>query len=164
MKLQDFGQDLDERVLAASASMARMLNRRTMLVRILQGSAATVAALTVGTLSGVRDAFAVTCTHCGRWFGTGCSGCSPECSGCPSNGCPSGRAVCKHPTCGCDYANGYWVACSGGGRCGGAFRLCYDCRNSSCNICTCLTIWLCTGCCSAAEVRDTMAQAVAAAN
>jgi hypothetical protein len=166
MKLKDFGQELDERVLAASASMARVLHRRTMLVRILQGSAATVAALTVGTFTGVKDSFAaVSCSHCGRWFGHGCSGCSPECSGCPANGCPSGRSVCKRGQCGpCEYSDGEWVACTGGGRCGGAFRLCWDCKNRACNVCTCLSVWLCTGCCSEADVRETMAQALAAAN
>ena len=165
MNLRDVGQELDEKVLAASASMARMLSRRSLLARALQGSAATLAALTMGTMTGVKDSFATTCTHCGNWFGSGCSGCSPQCSGCPSNGCPSGRSICKAGQCRpCEYSNGYWVACSGGGICGGAFKLCYDCKNSSCGVCTCLSSWLCTGCCSAADVRETMAAIQASVN
>jgi hypothetical protein len=170
MRLSDLGRQLDETVLGASASLARRLNRRQLLRGALGGSAVAVAGLSLGsaaTILRTRDAEAHL-NHCGGWFhinGSTEPG-SPQCGGCPFNGCPSGFSICQKPpsTCrNCEYANGNWVAQNGLGTCGGGFRLCYDCNPGNCSICTCLSGTLCTGCCSQADVQREMAQLAAQA-
>jgi hypothetical protein len=173
MRLSDLGRQLDETVLGASASLARRLNRRQLLRGVLGGSAVAVAGVSLGsaaTILRTRDAEAHL-GHCGGWFRLPGSthGGSPECGGCPFNGCPSGHSICTvapgTTRCNgnCTYTNGNWVAQNGLGNCGGGFRLCYDCNPGNCNICTCLSGTLCTGCCSQADVAREMAALAAQA-
>jgi hypothetical protein len=156
MRLDDFGSDLDKRLMAVSALAARRLSRRLLLGRILRGSAVAFAGLaagSLGTLLNGGDGEATT-FHCGNWWPNSRSG-SPQCNGCPSNGCSFGHVRCRKGQCpGCIYPSGYWVAANGLGKCGMGYRLCWDCHSpSSCRICTCLSTTLCLNCCSAAEVE-----------
>jgi hypothetical protein len=170
MRLSDFGQQLDARVLGLSASLARQVGRRQVIGTILRGAGLAAAGLSLGTLATAlnpREAEAHL-NHCGGWWhihGSTEPG-SAQCAGCPSNGCPSGYLVCPSSTgCrNCTYTGGYWVAQNGLGRCGGGYRLCYDChRSGSCTVCTCLSTILCTGCCLAEDVQESLRQQAAAA-
>lgn len=136
--------------------LARRLSRREALMRGLRGVAVVSAGVAGGTILTAEQAKAVTCT------------CGPPnnkyCSGCPSNGCPSGYDVCySNQGCSqCIYASGSWVSCTGLGDCGYGYKRCYDCRKHATTGCTstcgCLTGILCGFCCSPAEVKAFMAR------
>jgi hypothetical protein len=163
MDLHQFDEEIDAKLSAASSALARHLNRRQMLSRVVKASAAGVAGLAMGTLTGVSAEAAVHTYHCGNWFGTGCRGCSPHCGGCPNFGCPHGCSQCHAGNCSvCEYSSGSWVAQSGLGRYGNGFRLCYDCNCGSCRVCTCLSAVICGQCATAEDVRDATLQVAAA--
>jgi hypothetical protein len=149
--MPDLLEDADMSVGLASEDIARKLSRRTLLFRTLKGTAATAAALSVGSFVGVKNAFAdaCDCTPPGQF-------CWAIGKTCPFNGCPTGCSICTTSDgCGgCIYSSGYWVACTGQGSCSNGYRLCYDCKCPGCGTtCGCLSGCICCNCCSPQEVR-----------
>ncbi|WP_157254433.1 hypothetical protein [Nonomuraea typhae] len=140
----------------ATDQLARQVSRREGLKRALAGATTLIAGVAVGQFAGAKSAAAAVDCPCAPPRGV-------YCSGCPTNGCPSGHVICKtsHGCDPCIYSDGYWVSCTGLGSCGGGFRLCYDCKKSSgtCSTtCGCRTGILCSGCCTADEVKAEMAR------
>jgi hypothetical protein len=131
--------------------ISRRLSRRDALKTAVVGGAAGIAALTLGQLPAQALTF-----DCGP---------TRRCNGCPANGCPSGYSLCKGSSTSncfnnqgfrCEWPGGSWVAARGGGKCGEAFYVCYDCIGSSgCpGWCTCLSGQICGQCCTPADVQQ----------
>ena len=154
MRFKRVPREMEERVTNVADSAVRKISRRDGLKHVFRGTTAALAGVTVGQLTGVKAANAIACT-CSKPRGVWCSGCA-------SNGCPSGYSICttSSPCAPCIYSSGYWVSCTGLGSCGFGYRVCRDCwRNSSCSTtCGCLSTVLCSGCCSPAEVKADMAR------
>lgn len=133
---------LDSSVGKLVETVHRRISRRNALRTAVIGGVGTFASLAVGQ----SPAGAISC-DCGP---------SPRCSsGQGGDGCPSGKSLCKKPTCSCEWTSGYWVACTGFGLCKNGYELCYDCHSSgSCTICTVLSGIYCSGCCSATDLRE----------
>lgn len=156
-------EDLDKNISLLTESVARSLGRRRLLVNTAKGLFATAASLTLGQLTNLKDAFAVTCTC--NWA-CNSDGKNTNCAkqgGCPRTGCPSNCSICTTSSgCGtvCNYSGGYWVSCSGLCTCGGGYRLCTDCKcHNSCscpNVCTCLSQIFCCNCCKKSDVEAEM--------
>jgi hypothetical protein len=142
MTWKRLGTRFDAHVESGAERMTRRITRRDTLRTAILTGAATAGAIALGQ----RPAFAtITCpSKCGP---------SPICSsGCPStNGCPSGRSLCKKPTCGCEWSTGSWVHCTGYGNCHQGFTLCQDCQHN-CNICICISGIICGQCCKKEDV------------
>jgi hypothetical protein len=67
--------------------------------------------------------------------------------------------MCTSSNCAgaCPYPTGAWVVCNGCGPGSGSYKVCTDCKLSSCSPhCTCLSGCLCTGCGSFSEMLDDM--------
>jgi hypothetical protein len=143
MTPRHLGARFDNRLGKGTERIARRITRRDAVRTAILTGAATAGALALGQ---VPANAAITCPdRCGP---------SPLCraGSCPpTSGCPSGRSLCKKPTCGCEWTTGSWVHCQGYGRCGQGFTLCQDCR-SGCSICICISGILCAQCCSPADV------------
>src|ERR1700736_4713170 len=94
---------LDDAVSRLSENFVRTLSRREVTIRGLKGLAATLAALSLGSVINVKEAFA------------GCASCNwiqgKHCSSCPIGyGCNSPCSVCTTGCSGwCNYSTGYWV-------------------------------------------------------
>ena len=147
-------KDPDKLVSNVSESIARGMQRRKFLSRSIKGVFATVAALSLGNLAGIKNAFALTCT-CDWAFEGQCTG-----TGGSQQNCPSGCTTCtKTDSCSnwCNWTNGFWVSCSGFGPCKAGFEICRDCKCPNCSyVCTVLSGILCYGCCTAKQVEDEM--------
>lgn len=150
MTIGHVGQTLDRAVGDATETLTRRLTRRDVVRRAVLGGATGIAFFSIGQ----RSAFAAGC-QCGP---------TSRCSGCPSDGCPSGYSLCKKPSSGnctnnqgynCIYPSGYWIACSGLGFCGNGYETCYDCIGPSgcAGWCTCLSSCYCCECCTPEQVR-----------
>jgi len=170
MTAAGLGDKIDTGVARVAERIARTMTRRDALRRGVLGGITGMAALAVGA----RPAMAVTCTcgptyNCAHW-GASCTCC----------GCPSGYVLCKNDgsycSCSgghynsqgycCEYSSGYWVACNGiccGSGCNG-YRLCYDCKASTCQEwCTCLSQEFCCQCATPEEVAKEQARTQALA-
>jgi hypothetical protein len=158
---------LDKRTSEFTEDLARSLSRRQLLTRTTKAAVAALAAMSLGTFSGIKSAFAITC-NC-NWLppniGTSCYG--QGLGSCPLNSpwCPSGCSVCtsssccnsKCGSCCCNYSGGQWISCQGFGTCGLGYKLCTDCKCSTCStLCTCLSGVQCFGCCTPAQVQAEM--------
>ena len=150
-------EELDEHLSMLSESLARRLNRRKALVNTAKGLFAAVTGIALGQLTSITNAFAVSCT---------CTGNICTCDGGTGTSCPSGCTTCTSSSgCGsyCDHSNGYWVSCSGLGKCGNGYKICIDCKCGSCsNLCTCLSACICCGCCNPKDVEAEMRRVAAA--
>jgi hypothetical protein len=154
------GDKVDTSVAAVAERIVRKMTRRDVVHRGVLGAGTALAALAVG----VRPAKAVTC-QCGPTYN-----CSHWGWPCQADACPQGMYLCQNTqsdTCSCingghnsqgyccEYASGWWVACSGiccgNGGCNG-YRLCYDCTGRGCDKwCTCLGQ---INCCECATPED----------
>jgi hypothetical protein len=143
MTWKHLGTRFDAHVENGTERMTRRITRRDSIRTAILTGAAAAGAIALGQ----RPAFAtITCpSKCGP---------SPICSsGCPYSGCPSGKVLCKKPTCGCEWSTGSWVHCTGYGTCHQGFTLCQDChKSSSCYICICISGILCGQCCTKEDV------------
>lgn len=158
-------EETDRKLNVVAEDVARAVSRREVVFKGLRGLAAAAAAVSVGSLAGVKDAFARTACTCSCAY-PGCGNCSCRGKTCPTNGCPSSCKICHLGDCsngGCPYSDGNWVCCSGCGVCGFGYYVCYDCRCPTCtgcsgcsNKCGCKSGCLCSGCCSPAEVAAEM--------
>ncbi len=150
------GTELDRQTSLLAEAFARKLSRRAAIYKMARGVAAATAALSIGNLAAVKDAFASSC-GCVFPFGRGCSGCPA------SGGCPSGCVKCLSSDCPsspCIYADGNWIdtdcPC---GPTGGGYFVCYDCRCLTCaSACGCRSACLCGGCRTKQEVAMEMAR------
>jgi len=159
-KLSNFDGDVS----ILTEQVTRRFTRRAVLRSVLKGSVATVAAMSIGNLTGIRNVFATTCTcsyinHCTN-FGYTCPSnypfCPSQCTVCTSDGqCCSfkcGSSYCCH----CDYTKaqgGQWLACTGLGNCRNGYAVCTDCYCGSCSkACTCLSGCQCCDCCTPEDV------------
>jgi hypothetical protein len=135
--------EVDKRLSVLAESTARRLTRRRALTAGVKGGFAAVIGVALGQGLGLHSAEAWgTCT-CNWAKGI-------RCSGCPYGaGCPSGWTVCKlgdppvdyrNYGCNgwCNYEYGQWTPCGGLGT-GYGYRVCTDCKTSSCAVCTCLS-------------------------
>lgn len=149
MSLRASGARVDDLMAALTERVARAVNRRDALRRIVLGGSAGLAALAVG----VSPAQASTCV-CGP---------TRRCSNCPGVGCPPGRHLCKGSFTSncfnrqgyrCEWPQGSWIACTNLGK-GLGYRVCYDCIGATGCIdwCTCLSECICCGCKTPADVR-----------
>lgn len=143
MTWKELGTKLDEQVGKGTERITRKITRRDALRTAMLTGAATVGAIALGQ----RPALAS--VKCGPPCGP-----SPFCSGCPNQGCPSGKRLCKNNCHGlCNWPHGFWVYCTGYGKCGQGYTICQDCHSEgSCNVCICLSGVICADCCSAADV------------
>jgi hypothetical protein len=133
-------EGFDKHISVFTESLARKLDRRKMIRTSVTGLFTTVAAVTVGQLTNVGQAFAATCTCDNNW--TNGHPCNTIGHACPSNGCPSGCSVCHNNDCGgwCNWSSGHWVSCSHQGASGKGYRLCWDCKCTTCkHKCSCLS-------------------------
>ena len=148
--------DLDRQLSLLAESVARRLNRRRFFVSAAKGVVATVAALTLGQVTGIKRAFAnLGCcdgTDCGTTYGFACPntiypGCPSECTICTSaDRCLRG---CPHPS-------GYWT-CNGLGTCQNGWTYCTDCKCPRCDqTCTCASLCHCCNCCTPQDVAAEM--------
>ncbi len=139
----------DDRIGSLTERIARTVNRRDALRRVVLGGAAGLAALAAGA----SPADAVSC-NCGP---------TRRCSNCPAVGCPPKHHLCKGSFTGncfnvqgyrCEWPSGSWIACMNLGE-GLGYRVCYDCIGASgCkHWCTCLSACICCHCASTADVR-----------
>ena len=167
---------LDQQVSVVSEEFARRLSRRQVFLRTAKGMVAGMAAISVGSLTGFKNAFAATnisgpgCCYINP--GGACSKTGTDCKGhgfgtCPAHGCPSGCTICYSDQCSvCGYTaaqNGCWVGYFGYGDCGEGFKLCCDCKCTTCSrACTCLSDIVCLGCCGPEDVRAAIAPEKAA--
>jgi len=147
MTWKDLGTKFDAQVGRGTERLTRRISRRDALRTAMLTGAATVGAIALGQRPALA---AVTCgPKCGP---------SRFCSGCPNVGCPSGMKLCKN-NCKvgthrlCDHGSGFWIYCTGYGRCGQGYTICQDCHSSGCSdVCICLSGIICADCCSAADV------------
>ena len=158
------GEKLDGHVAGIAERVVRTISRRDALRTGVLGGAGAVAALTVGE----RPASGATGCYCGPTYRCGHWG-----NPCPQHGCPTyGFVLCKNDgsycSCRgggrnsqgycCEYASGYWVACTGLGR-GYGYKLCFDCKRNSCYFwCTCLSATKCRYCTSPADFHKEQAR------
>jgi hypothetical protein len=149
--MRELIDSVDKRISVLGEELARRLNRRQVLEHGVKGLAAAVGAMTIGSLSGIKEAFAITC-NCNWIQGKHCTNCPPA-----NPYCGSGCSICTSTDwCSgwCIYSGGQWISCTGFGPCGNGYKVCTDCKCNSCsNMCTCLSAILCNGCCSPAEVQ-----------
>jgi hypothetical protein len=162
---------IDEAVTVFSEELARRLNRRRFLINGAKGLAAAVAAACVGGIGNVREAFAITCS-CTWISGSGNANCPHWSHQCPQGApaCPSGCSFCTindlpkgangYGCYGwCDYSGGQWVSCTG--LCTGqqGYKVCSDCKCSTCNgyLCTCLSSIQCCNCLTLPDAQAEMA-------
>jgi hypothetical protein len=164
-------EKLDKRTSILAEGIARSLSRRQVLVTTVKGTVATVAAATLGILVDLKTAFAITC-DC-HWY-DGIVGC-PNYGACNSGGpgaCPSGCSYCTSAdVCRdskgyyCGYSDGWWVSCTGFGQCGNGYKICSDCKCTTCSyVCTCLSNVICSGCCTPQQVEAEMRRLMAGAS
>ncbi len=169
-------EELDRNISIISESAARTLNRRRFLTGMLKGLVSATAALTLGIWMDVKSAFAIDFSKCQtcnnnctcNWIPNSSNANCPKKGGCPSTGCPSGCSHCTgSDSCGgwCIYSDGAWCACNCLGRCGNGYRVCIDCKCSSCSgyLCTCLSTIICANCCTHKEVEEEMRRIAALA-
>lgn len=162
---RDVGNKLDDQVAGIAERLVRRLSRRDALRTGVLGGAGAVAALAIGerpASATPRGCYCGPTYHCHHWGNS-----------CPDHGCPrDGFVLCKndgsycscrgggHNTQGycCEYASGYWVACSG--LCKGyGYRLCYDCKRASCTYwCTCVSAINCCNCTGPEDFRKEQAR------
>jgi hypothetical protein len=167
----DIFHRVDQQVSVVSEEFARKLSRRQVLLHTAKGMVAGMAAISVGSLTGFKNAFAATSISgpgcCYINPGHPCSKTGTDCLGhgfgtCPNAGCPSGCTVCYSSQCSeCGWTsstNGCWVGYSGYCNCGFGYKTCCDCKCTGCSrSCTCLSQVICCGCCSEADVRASIA-------
>jgi hypothetical protein len=158
--MADFIDQADATVSDLTEGLARRLSRRQVVFKVVRGAALGFAAASTAGFAGVRTALAAAAAS-GCNF-PGCGSCSCLGKTCPSNGCPSGCYTCT-PTSGgcanCGWSDANWVCCTGcaGGTCG--YRLCWDCRCTSCSrTCGCRSTCRCTGCCSLQDIEAALAR------
>jgi hypothetical protein len=148
---------IDEKISVRAESIARLMERRKFISTAAKGVVAVAAAVALGSFTGIKKAFADSCT-CDWALGNHCFGERVEFT-CPS-GCSTCTSINGQPSCNgwCNWASGYWVSCSGLGVCGHGWRLCLDCEcNNDCgNLCTLLTGIFCNGCCTSMQVEEEM--------
>jgi len=130
--------------------VARKLNRRDALRRVVVGGTTGLAALAVGA----SPAQAAGC-YCGP---------TRRCGNCPAIGCPPGHHLCtsyfNNGSCfnyqgyRCEWPQGSWIGCMNLGK-GLGYRVCYDCIGAGgcTDWCTCLSECICCHCASPADVR-----------
>jgi hypothetical protein len=152
-------EELDEHLSMLSESLARRLNRRKALVNTAKGLFATVTGITLGQLTNITNAFAVTCDcHWAQGHQCACGGTGSQ--------CPSNCTTCTNSNwCNgvCNYPNGHWVSCSGLGTCGNGYKICIDCQCPNCSyLCTCLSTCICCNCCNPKDVEAEMRRVTAA--
>jgi hypothetical protein len=149
-------EDLDRTVNILSESAARTLTRRRVLRTAVKGLVAATAGLALTLGPDLREAFAQTCTC--NWIGGSSNADCPKVGYCSDDSCPSGCSLCTSGGGCCEYPSGSWVSCTGLGRCGAGYRLCIDCKCSTCSgyLCTCLTDFYCCNCCTPSEVEAEM--------
>jgi len=152
MGLGRLATGMDDRIGAVGERIARAVNRRDALRRVVVGGTAGLAALAVG--SNPAQAASASC-----WCGP-----TRRCDHCPGIGCPSGHHLCTSSTAGgncfngqgfrCEWPHGSWIACMGLGK-GLGYRVCYDCigRTGCSHWCTCLSECICCRCANPADVR-----------
>lgn|SRR5579863_779888 len=134
-------ENFDKHISVFSESFARKLGRRKMIGASVTGVFATVAAATIGQLKNAGQAFAATTCTCDDHWTTGKS-CNNLGHTCPHNGCPAGCTVCHSNDCGgwCNWTSGHWVSCNHLGPTGKGYKLCWDCKCSTCTTkCSCLS-------------------------
>lgn len=139
----------------------RRLGRRRLLFTGMKYAAAAVAGVAIADLPARKAAAADFVCH-----PPGVGWCSAYGYSCPSGGgCPSpGCLVCTSSSgCGtnsCPHSSGYWFTDTGTcGICHQGFKLCYDCKCTSCSsLCGCMSGCLCSGCCSPADVKQEIAR------
>jgi hypothetical protein len=139
-------EDFDKQVSVFTESVVRRLSRRKMVTRTVKGLFATVALAAIGQGTGLTKAFAANPCTCDDGWTTGHL-CNYYGYKCPSNGCPSGCSLCHSNDCGgwCNWSSGQWVSCSHQGHSGRGYKLCWDCKCTTCtNKCSCLS--QCFGC------------------
>lgn len=152
MSMRRLGAGVDDRIGALAERVARKVNRRDALRRVVVGGTAGIAALAAG----VSPAQAVSASC---WCGP-----TRRCDHCPGIGCPPGHHLCTSATANgscfnnqgfrCEWPQGSWIACMGLGK-GLGYRICYDCigRSGCPDWCTCLSECICCRCATPADVR-----------
>lgn len=147
-------KDSDKLISIFTESIVRGIQRRKFLSRGIKGAFATVAGLALGNLTGIKNAFAVSCT-CDWAFGGQCLG-----TGDVGQNCPSGCSTCtSSDNCNgwCNWSSGFWVSCTGLGACGYGYKICKDCKCPNCSdVCTVLSNIICYGCCTEKQVEEEM--------
>jgi len=151
MKLRRLGPMADGAAGPLGERVARKVNRRDALRRVILGGTTGLAALAVGT----NPAQAAASCWCGP---------TRRCDHCPDIGCPPGHQLCtsafNNGNCintqgfPCEWPQGSWIACIGLGK-GLGYKVCYDCigRSGCSQWCTCLSECICCRCASPADVR-----------
>jgi hypothetical protein len=142
-------ENVDQKLSEVGEALARQLSRRALIFTGIKGTAAAMAAISVGSLTQLKVAYAQNCS-CDY---TGTNG---PCANCPSSGCPSGYSPCDNSHCSlCCVGGAYWIipncVC---GACQGWYD-CWDCWTGTCNqahVCVCRSSCVCSGCCSPADV------------
>lgn len=170
MRLNEF----DKRVSILAESAARRLSRRRVVLGMMKGVFAAVAATTLGAFVNIGRAFAIdfsNCQTCNKnctchWIPNSGNANCPSKGGCPPTGCPSGCSPCTgSDSCGgwCIYSDGAWCACNCLGVCGNGYRVCIDCKCSSCSgyLCTCLSQVICPNCCRTEDIEEEMRRVAA---
>lgn len=148
-------EELDKRISTFTESVTRRISRRKALANTTKGLFATIAGIAFGELSNIKNAFASSCNCTGHICACGGNGltCPSNCTTCTSSDWCNGY---------CDHPNGYWVSCSGLGRCGNGYYVCIDCKCPGCNnTCTCLAGCFCCNCCNHADVEAEMRRVAA---
>ena len=135
----------DRRISDITEAAARRLTRRQSLFRVLKGTVAGAAALSVANLEKVSSAFAISCT-CGP-----SASCQSHGYSCPTGGnCATGYGTCTSGNCypDCIWSTAQWVSCTHCAQGLNSYRVCSDCKlgNYCSPHCTCLSDCLCTGC------------------
>ncbi len=143
------GERFDSSVGGLAERLSRRLSRRDALRTAIVGSAAGIAALTLGETPASAATFDCGPTRrCDNYYGN----------------CPSGYSLCKGSSTSncfnyqgyrCEWPSGYWVAASGFGKCNEGFYLCYDCigPGGCTDWCTQLSGLICGNCCKPENVR-----------
>ena len=141
---------MDDAIGELAERVARKVNRRDALRRVVVGGTTGLAALALGT----SPAQAAGC-YCGP---------TRRCGGCPHVGCPPGHHLCKSSFAGgecvntqgfrCEWPAGSWIACVNLGK-GMGYKVCYDCVGAGgcTDWCTCLSDCICCHCASPADIR-----------
>jgi hypothetical protein len=150
MSLRRQRSNIDDAIGDLNERVARKVNRRDALRRVVVGGTTGLAALALGA----SPALAADC-YCGP---------TRRCGGCPHVGCPKGHHLCtsafddgscfNYQGYRCEWPSGSWIACMNLGK-GMGYKVCYDCIGATgCNDwCTCLSDCICCRCENPADIR-----------